>query len=246
MVTASLDLRIAGYTDETSQPFYGELLEALARIPGATNAAIAAQVPLAGSRLGLGRIRIPERQNERFDADWNVVSPGFFETLKMPIVQGRAFTAADRAGAPRVAIVNEAFARAAWPGESAIGRQLDMDQGDAEVIGVARDARLHIIGNPAVPFIFVPLYQNPFLRTEIFVRHHDTVTIAAIAPGIRQTVRATVATRWSLASCCAAVSGLPASPEAKPHCGLTSPDRRAGTRSRQAARARRPPRGAGS
>lgn len=190
IVTASIDLRIAGYTDETSQPFYRQLLEGLGRIPGASRVAIAAQVPLGGSRLGLGSIRIPERQNERFDADWNVVSPGFFETLKMPIVQGRAFTDADRAGAPRVAIINESFARAAWPGESAIGRKLDMDQGDAEVIGVARDARLHIIGNRPVPFIFVPLYQNPMLRTEIFVRHHDSVTMAAIAPGVRQTVRA--------------------------------------------------------
>lgn len=190
VVTAAIDLETAGYTEKTAAAFYQDLLEGLNRIPGSNGAAIAVQVPLNGSRFGMGNVKVPELGDAQdFQPDWNIVSPGFFETLRMPMAEGRTFTDADRTGAPRVAIVNEAFARRAWPGQSAIGRRVTHGDGEMQIIGVARDARLHIIGNKPEPYIFVSLYQKPFMRTEILVRHHDTVTMAAVLPALRQTVR---------------------------------------------------------
>ncbi len=192
VVNASLDLHIAGYTEKSAQPFYRQILEAARAIPGAENAALAVQTPLEGSSFGMGQTRVPELNDEQqFDADWNIVSPGFFETLRMPIVRGRSFTDADRDGAPRVAIVNERFAERAWPGQDPIGRRLTLDSGDVQIIGIARDARLKIIGEPTDPYIFVPLYQQPFLRTQLFLRHSAAVTSAAVIPSLRDAVRRT-------------------------------------------------------
>jgi predicted lysophospholipase L1 biosynthesis ABC-type transport system permease subunit len=105
------------------------------------------------------------------------------------MVEGRAFTDADREGAQKVAIVNERFATRAWPGQSAVGKRVVTDEGELTIVGVARDARLHIIGNAPEPFFFVPLYQQPFLRAELLVRHEPALGSAAMVAPLRQMVR---------------------------------------------------------
>jgi hypothetical protein len=94
----------------------------------------------------------------------------------MPIVEGRAFSAIDREGAPWVAIINETFARQAWPGQSAVGRTvMQRMRGDEErplqIVGVARDARYRYISSPNAPFIYVPMAQQPQPALEFYVRH---------------------------------------------------------------------------
>jgi predicted permease len=190
VVSASLDLEIAGYTGETAQPFYRDLLERARAIPGASHAALAVQTPLNGSRFGMGRVRVPELPDEKqISPDWNLVSPGFFETLRMPMAEGRTFTEADRDGAQRVAIINERFAARAWPGQSAVGRRLLLGETEAVVVGVTRDARMHIIGNAPEPYLFVPLYQRPFLRADLLVRHDPALAPAAVVSTLRHAVR---------------------------------------------------------
>ena len=98
------------------------------------------------------RHRAPRRDG-RFDADWDVVSPEYFETIDMPIVEGRAFRDSDRDGAPWVAIVSETFARQAWPGQSASAGVLHAAQDDddeerpVQIVGVARDAKYRYISS---------------------------------------------------------------------------------------------------
>lgn len=192
VIAASLDLSIAGYTGETAQPFYRAMLDEARAIPGAVDAALAVQTPLEGSSFGMGAVRVPELSEEaQLSPDWNIVSPEFFRTLRLPIVKGRAFTDADREGAARVAIVNERFAERAWPGQDAIGRLVVTDRGELRIVGVVRDARLRIIGDPPAPYFFVPLYQQPFLRTKLFVRHDPSIASTAIIPPLRDAVRRT-------------------------------------------------------
>ena len=192
LVVASLNLRIAGYTDDTAQPFYRQMLDEARAIPGVIDAALAVQTPLEGSSFGMGPVHVPElSREEQFRTDWNIVTPEFFRTLRMPIVQGRGFTDADREGAQRVAIVNERFAARAWPGEDPIGRRLVLDSGDVQVVGIVRDARLRIIGDPPAPYIFVPFYQQAHLRATVFVRHDPSIAAAAIVPPLREAVRRT-------------------------------------------------------
>ena len=85
-------------------------------------------VPLQGGGFGLGGLRVPgasDEQNLRLsNTDWDVVSPDYFSTIGLPIVEGRAFTPDDRAGQPPVAIINESLATLAFPGESAVGREI--------------------------------------------------------------------------------------------------------------------------
>jgi hypothetical protein len=104
------------------------------------------------------------------------VSPEYFETIGMPIVEGRAFQESDTVSAPWVAIVSETFAKQAWPGQSAIGRAFLQRAGDAEerpvtVVGVAKDAKYRYISSPNAPFIYVPMSQQPQSVMELYVRH---------------------------------------------------------------------------
>jgi hypothetical protein len=137
-------------------------------------------IPLQGSGFGLGSVRVPGVQGPyrdgRFDADWDIVSPDYFETIRMPIVDGRAFNDGDRDGAPLVAIVSETFARQAWPGQSAVGRTFmqqtsETEERPVQVVGVARDAKYRYISSPPAPFIYVPMAQQPASELQFYVRH---------------------------------------------------------------------------
>jgi hypothetical protein len=137
-------------------------------------------IPLQGSGFGLGSVSIPgvqgERQDGRFESDWDVVSPEYFDTIGMPIVDGRAFRDSDTVGAPWVAIVSETFVKRAWPGQSGVGRVF-MQRTDAEqerpvtIVGVARDAKYRYISSPNAPFIYVPMAQQPIPVMELSVKH---------------------------------------------------------------------------
>jgi len=135
---------------------------------------------LQGGGLGLGRITVPgvagTRDDGAWEADWDIVSPDYFRTIDMGMVEGRAFTAADREGAPQVTIINATFARRAFPGQSAIGRQLmhevaENDIRPLEIVGVAQDAKYRYISETGRNFIYVPLRQHSNSHLEFFIRH---------------------------------------------------------------------------
>jgi predicted permease len=110
------------------------------------------------------------------DADWNIVSPEYFQTIGMRIVEGRGFTAADRPDAPRVAVVNQSLARRAWPGRPAVGQVFEQGLGDnkyetVQVVGVAADAKYRYITDENRLFVYVPFAQQPTSQLEFFIRH---------------------------------------------------------------------------
>ena len=119
---------------------------------------------------------------------WNVVSPGYFEALGLPIVRGRAFTDTDGAGSAGVAIVSETFARRAWPGEDAIGRVLvDGDgQRTMQVVGVARDSKYRSIGEAPQPFLYRPLGQEHESELAILIRRSGPSIIPAVRALLQQ------------------------------------------------------------
>ena len=178
---ASVDLSLAGYREQQAVALAFRLTERLQSISGVESVAHARMIPLQGSGFGLGSVRVPGvesagRDDGRFDADWDVVSPGYFETIQMRIVDGRTFRASDRAGSPWVAIVSETFARRAWPGQSAVGRTFmqrtdETNERAIEVVGVARDAKYRYISSAPAPFIYVPMAQQPISEMQFYVRH---------------------------------------------------------------------------
>jgi len=177
---ASVDVSISGYRGQQATALGERYLERLRSIAGVDAVAHARMIPLQGSGFGLGSLRVDgakgARSDGRFDADWDVVSPGYFETIEMPIVEGRGFTATDREAGPWVAVVSETFARQAWPGQSAIGRTV-MQRVDAneeralQIVGIARDAKYRYISSANAPFIYVPMAQQPQPSIEFYVRH---------------------------------------------------------------------------
>src|SRR5262249_37648868 len=92
-----------------------------------------------------------------------VVDEHYFETMKIGIVRGRAFTADDKDGSRRVAIVNEEFGKRYWPGRDPIGKRfrLTNDKGPwLEVVGLAKTIKYLFIGEPPSPFVYLPFAQN--------------------------------------------------------------------------------------
>ncbi len=179
---ASLDLALGGYSDEQAPAVAEQIRARVAAIRGVQGVGFARMVPLDGGGLGLGGLR---RQGSsgpeaRIDTDWNVVSPEYFASLGLPLTRGRTFSSADRPDTPRVAIVNERFARMVWPGQDPIGQRLE--NGDFRpgresvviatltVVGVTADAKYRWIGERPAPFIYVPYAQQPTREVHFFIR----------------------------------------------------------------------------
>lgn len=184
---ASVDVSLSGYREQQAVALAERFVERLRSIGGVTSVATARMIPLMGSRFGLGSLSIPgvpgREGDGRWDADWDIVSPDYFQTLNVRLVDGRAFTAADRDGAPRVAIINETFAKRAWPGRSAIGQRVvqrvsDTEERPMEIVGVAKDGKYAYISDPDHNFIYVPMAQEPTSDFSLFIKRAEGRPVA--------------------------------------------------------------------
>ena len=163
----TIDLALAGYTDDTGPLFARQILERVRTIPGVAHATLAARLPLSGGGLGLGRLTLPgaPADDDGITTDWNAIEPGYFATMRMPLLTGRDFNAFDRPQTPFAAIVNETFAKRIWPNQNAIGKVLVQHTGPDSsraltVVGIARDAKYRTLGEAPRNFIYVPLQQQ--------------------------------------------------------------------------------------
>jgi predicted permease len=138
----------------------------LLALPGVASAS-GADVPLMADSSWGNTLRIQgyePKQGEDTNAYFNSVAPGFFETLGMPLVAGRDLAEADVAGAPKVAVVNEVFARRFYKQESALGRRFGLGRRattfDYEIVGVVRDGKSASLREPPRPYVYVPFMQD--------------------------------------------------------------------------------------
>ena len=170
VVSARVSLPPGAYGDgESARRAFDGIARQLAESPGIEAAGLSSQVP-AGPGGGSNGL-IPEgrelRPENRIDTRLRIVTPGYFETLGIDIVRGRAFTDADVAGMTRVMIVSEQFASIAWPGEDPIGRRVVCCEGTADdpmwktVVGVVRDVKWRGPGQSFTPEFYLPLAQSP-------------------------------------------------------------------------------------
>jgi len=141
--------------------FFDQALERIRRIPGVQAASIVNGVPIErGLNLNVDVLDGPE-QVERAVVDWRYASLDYFETMRIPIVSGRGFNDADRAGAPPIAVVNEEFARRFLKGTNALGHHIRVfqDDGSIEIVGVAKNLRERQLTGRPIPLIYVPVTQ---------------------------------------------------------------------------------------
>jgi putative ABC transport system permease protein len=144
-----LNTHNAGYRDERATAFYEQVEDRLARIPGVESVAVSQYALLGGWMSGGGFFKIagqPTVEENRPRAHRLTVSESFFATMGIPILSGRGFTAADTAGAPKVVMVNETFARKYLSGENAIGQSLQVGRYNGvpinwQIVGVCGDAK---------------------------------------------------------------------------------------------------------
>ena len=100
------------------------------------------------------------REGEELMTYYNQVGPGYFETMGIPIVRGRAITARDTADQPPVAVVNETMARRYWPGRDPIGATIRYGRGPVTIVGVARDGKYSRLSEEPRNYAYLPALQN--------------------------------------------------------------------------------------
>ena len=175
------------YQDDASVAAYErELLRALEEVPGVEAAAAMSSLPRSDFATSTVRYsidgRAPQEPGEEAGAGLQSVSAGYFETLRIELRRGRLLEDSDRADAPPVAVVSEAFAAREFPEEEAIGRRLTVQGVSREIVGVVEDVmqeRIRLAGT-AGEQIYVPLDQAPLRSPAFAVRAEgDPATLAA-------------------------------------------------------------------
>lgn len=162
-------------------------------IPGVTGAAFTQDIPLTTHAGGSnGGEHYLGTQTSRTHIEWNNtrVSSGYFETMGIRLVQGRDFSASDRAGAPLVAIINEEFVRRYFPGQAAVGNSMRFVQGDStlhiDIVGVAENSKHWTLGENQRAAIYWPLEQRAAGMSLAFVVLRTNGDPAALINPVRQ------------------------------------------------------------
>ena len=166
--------------------FYEDIINRTRALPGVQSAAISSYLPLQGESwiddVKTENDARPEEQNPH--ANLRFISPGYFETLHIPLREGRDFELSDRTR--MTAIISESLARKLWPNADPIGRKLmDMNR-PQEVIGVVADARTTSLDEKPVDMLYIPMWQRPQNSSSILVR--TVMDPKAIAASLRSTV----------------------------------------------------------
>jgi predicted permease len=175
LVTFGVSPELNGYTPDASRALFERLEDEIEALPGVTQVT-ASMVPLiAGSSWGAG-VTVqghPSGPGVDTHSNLNEVGPVFFRTLGIPLLAGREIERRDALGAPRVAVVNEAFARKFGLGRDAVGRRMANAIGDAveldiEIVGLVADAKYSEVKGAAPPIFFLPYRQDESLGSIYF------------------------------------------------------------------------------
>jgi predicted permease len=175
VVLAQADLHMGGHTDKSSTLIQKRILQEAAAIPGLTAVGIIDETPLGAGgsstlvyRLGTTDFRI---SNSAFGAKYFSISPGYLEAAGTRLSAGRDFSWHDDAKAPKVAIVNERFAREMFGNRSALGLQFMMaDKTPYQIVGVVENGKYDSLTESPWAAMFLPLEQNPDTDTSLVVR----------------------------------------------------------------------------
>ena len=169
LLLCSLDLESAGQAG-TNAAVVEQLNERLMALPGVESVALAGTAPFAGKRYATIAVEGRKSAAQEFTVNDNMVSASYFQTLGIPITQGRAFSEQEaRAGQP-VAVISAAMAKRFWPDDDAIGKRFKYGAAFYEVVGVARDTSSLRLGVEDGPFLYVPASAGKPAGLLLFVR----------------------------------------------------------------------------
>ncbi|HKV37938.1 MAG TPA: ABC transporter permease [Blastocatellia bacterium] len=176
-----------GYSEAKGRAFYREIAEGVRQIPGVRAASFARGVPLSGAR-NLDLVNVPgvaqPAGGDGFPVGVNAVDSGYFDTLQIPLLRGRAFSMVEENSPRRVAVINQTFAHQFFPSGDAVGRQFfdgPPGQNPVEVVGVVKDGKYGELGEDPQPYFYVPLGQvySPFAILHVRVERAEKAGILA-------------------------------------------------------------------
>jgi macrolide transport system ATP-binding/permease protein len=177
VATASFVPSATGYTDAQVNTFYRQLAERVQALPNVSSVSFTERIPLTFA-IQISAIA-PQGQDTGPLETWShvdrgSVGPGYFQTMRIPIMKGREFNEQDTATSPLVAIVNEILANRFWPGQDAVGRKIRFgeDEHYYEVVGIAHDGKYRTLGESPRPFAYRPLAQG---------QNHDYILLARVS-----------------------------------------------------------------
>ncbi|MGH9486331.1 MAG: ABC transporter permease [Terriglobales bacterium] len=191
LLTARFDLGEPRYrTIGAEARFYQQVRERVAALPGVAGAAIGSTLPSYDHGLIAFSVQLKgKKASEGGFALYSNISPNYFQVMRIPLLAGRTFTAADRHGSPRVAVVNQAAAQAYWHGVDPIGKELTFAGGASpqwmRVVGIVGNTAMSL-DQPPMPGVYLPMAQASAAAAFLVVRVSGPV--AGMNAAIRRTV----------------------------------------------------------
>lgn len=178
----AVELNVPDHRYETVpalEDFYHRMVERLADVPRVTAAGVSNNLPLA--RGSARRLFVVEGEDEPREAQYGVVSPGYFRALDIPLRRGRYLEERDVRGAPRVAVVDRAMADRVWPGRDPVGMRFRMVDEEAwvEVVGVVADIRGSGLAAQPEPGFYISYRQRPATPVELGVGRNAVLLVHA-------------------------------------------------------------------
>lgn len=162
VLTASVGLNISGYPEDQARGIRDRILHRVEALPGVTVASLTDWIPLTLSRKTADAY--PEgyapRPHESLEVGRADVSPRYFETMGIPLIQGRDFSVDDNESAPQVLIVDQTAANRYWPVQDPVGKRLRIWGELFTVVGVVRNSRHLVMSEPPGPMIYMSYYQH--------------------------------------------------------------------------------------
>ncbi|HKH90306.1 MAG TPA: ABC transporter permease [Gemmatimonadaceae bacterium] len=175
--------------------FYDRVLAGVQSLPGVSSAAYTSGLPMVLTG-GIAGVEIPgaEVRNRRTDGvSLRYVTPQFFRTLGIPVLQGRSVDDGDRMGRPRVAVVSESFVRQYWPNENPIGKTFKVRGLEPAVVGVVRDIKVRGLERTNEPQLYMSAAQAPaqlgglYIPKDLILR--ASVQVETLLPAVRDVIR---------------------------------------------------------
>jgi predicted permease len=194
LLMVTFDPRLVQYNSVQIKQFYKRLAERSREAAGVRSAALTENVPLGFS--GFEDLAfVPDgfqmpRDRENFNSAMDTVDEGYFETMGIPILRGRGFRASDMGDAPRVAIVNDHFAKHYWPAGDAVGKRIRLDNRlgtPVEIVGVARTIMYQSSTEKPMDFAYLPLAQHAVARMNLMLRSSGDPL--QLVPAVKNIVR---------------------------------------------------------
>ena len=192
VVSLQVALPPTKYPNPRRVAFFRDLRDALKSVPGVARVGLSSGIPFGVGNYTTSPVSAPGKSllppGASVPVDWRTVSPGYFDTMKIPLLRGRDFTDSDVADAPEVMVLSRATARAFWGGDDPIGRIVRRvaDSKDFTVVGIVGDVRSTSL-NRESPALYYSSGTRTWPLMDIVIR--PSGDLAAILATIRQKVR---------------------------------------------------------